>query len=234
VSPLRSYIVPFVLAVLVHVVVGAALWANWAPDTTSERVIKPRIVKAELLVMQPKAKPAPPKPQPAPPQAKPEVKPPPKKPEPKPVAKKTETPKPDREAQRRAEEAARRAAALERLSDTAFADALLRESEAMSDDEDEQAAMSFIQGIYSLVVANWSRPPSARNDMEAHLVVELVPTGDVVSVTVVKGSGNEAFDRSAMQAVRKAGKFDVPKEPALFEAQFRRFNLMFKPGDLLR
>ena len=70
--------------------------------------------------------------------------------------------------------------------------------------------------------------------MEARLIVELVPTGEVVAVTVVKSSGNEAFDRSAEQAVRKAARFDVPEDPALFEAHFRRFQMLFKPEDLLR
>jgi len=96
------------------------------------------------------------------------------------------------------------------------------------------AAQTYAQGIYQLIVTNWSRPPSARNGMQARLIVELVPTGDVVSVTVAQSSGNESFDRSAEQAVRKVGKFDVPKDPALFEEYFRRFPVLFKPEDLLR
>ncbi len=230
---MRSYIVPFVLAVLVHALVVAALWANWTPDTEVQRVIKPRIVQAELIVMQPKPKPVPPKPQAAPPQPKPEVKPQPK-PEVKPQPKKPEPPKPDLAAQKRAEEAARRTAELQRLAATSFTDALDREAVTLSEDDNEEVAMSFAQGIYQLIVANWSRPPSARNGMQAQLIVELVPTGDVVGVTLVKGSGNEAFDRSAEQAIRKAGKFEVPKEPEVFEAYFRRLPVLFKPEDLLR
>jgi colicin import membrane protein len=70
--------------------------------------------------------------------------------------------------------------------------------------------------------------------MQTRLIVELVPTGDVVSVTVVLSSGSEAFDRSAEQAVRKVGKFDVPRDSALFEEYFRRFPVLFRPEDLLR
>ncbi len=61
-----------------------------------------------------------------------------------------------------------------------------------------------------------------------------MPTGDVVSVTLIAGSGNEAFDRSAEAAVRKARRFEVPKDPAVFERYFRRFTLLFRPEDLLR
>jgi colicin import membrane protein len=64
--------------------------------------------------------------------------------------------------------------------------------------------------------------------------VELVPTGDVVTVTVIESSGNVAFDRSAEAAVRKARRFEVPKEPDLFEEHFRKFSLLFRPEDLLR
>ena len=70
--------------------------------------------------------------------------------------------------------------------------------------------------------------------MQAKLMVELVPIGDVVSVTLVESSGNSAFDRSAEAAVRKARRFEVPKESDVFERYFRRFTLLFKPEDLLR
>ena len=70
--------------------------------------------------------------------------------------------------------------------------------------------------------------------MSARLQVELIPTGEVISVTVVDSSGNTAFDRSAEHAVRKAGRFDVPAENALFEKHFRRFYFLFQPEDLLR
>ena len=123
---------------------------------------------------------------------------------------------------------------LDSLADASFSDALARETEVMSDDKNEQAAQTYAQGIYQLIVTNWSRPPSARNGMQTKLMVELVPTGDVVSVTITSSSGNEAFDRSAEQAVRKVGKFDVPKDPTLFEKYFRRFPVLFKPEDLLR
>jgi len=232
---LRTYALPFLLALLVHAAVVALLWANWTPDIDTSRVIKPHIVQAQLLVMQPKPKPAP-KPTVAQPAPKPAVRPEPKPtpPAPKPVPPKpAPKPKVDQAAVKRAE-AARQAAELSRLNDAAFADALAREAETMAADADEEVAMSYAQGIYQLIVANWSRPPSARNGMEARLMVELVPTGDVVGVTLVQSSGNEAFDRSAEQAVRKAGKFDVPKESDVFEQYFRRFPVLFKPEDLLR
>ena len=77
-------------------------------------------------------------------------------------------------------------------------------------------------------------PPSARRDMEVELLVQLVPTGQVISVVVVRSSGNAAFDRSAEQAVLKVGRFEKLKElpPKVFETYFRKLPLIFRPDDL--
>jgi TonB family protein len=235
---MRDYGVSLLLALGVHGLVAASLWIGWRPEIASSTVVKPQLVMAELIVLQPpKPKPRPraqPKPVPV---AKPEprVEP---KPEPKPQ------PQEDRRARERAAqlaaERAQQAADAQRqqrlteLASSSFDLALAEESEVLSGDEQELAARSFAQGIYQLIVANWSRPPSARNGMQTRLIVELIPTGDVVSVTVVQSSGSEAFDRSAEQAVRKVGKFDVPTETALFEQYFRRLPVLFRPEDLLR
>jgi colicin import membrane protein len=68
------------------------------------------------------------------------------------------------------------------------------------------------------------------------LNVNLLPTGEVINVTVVKSSGDEAFDRSAVQAVRRAEKFEELQqlEPRIFDANFRNFNFSFIPQDLDR
>jgi len=229
---LRGYGVSFVLALLVHVAVVAMLWANWVPTEKSTVIVRPNIVNAALIVLEtPKPK-VTPKAAPAAPPVKPQAKPPPPKPSPTPATK-PQPAKPAVDAAKLAAERERQRR-LDSLASSSFNDALARETEVLSGDKDEQAAQTFAQGIYQLIVANWSRPPSARNGMEARLIVELVPTGDVVGVTLVASSGNESFDRSAEQAVRKVGKFDVPKDPSVFEKYFRRFPVLFKPKDLLR
>lgn len=239
---IRQYSVPLLLALALHVVAAMALYANWNPPETKTRIIEPQIVQSQLVVLESKPKPAPPKPQPAPPKPAPEREPARKlepKPEPKPP------PERNREAERRqAEEAERRAQEererqerLEALARQAFQEALQDEASELAQADaasDEAVAQSYRNGIYQAIVANWSRPPSARNRMEAKLLVELVPTGDVVSVTLLESSGNAAFDRSAEAAVRKARRFEVPEDPDLFEEHFRRFTLLFRPEDLLR
>jgi colicin import membrane protein len=88
--------------------------------------------------------------------------------------------------------------------------------------------------IQAAVINRWTRPPSARNGMVSVLSIQLVPTGEVVGVSVLQSSGNTAFDRSAMTAVDRAGRFpEVAKlDNRTFESNFRRFQLIFKPEDL--
>ena len=233
---LRDYSVPLALALLLHAGAALALVRGWTPERDDARVVRPEIVNARLLVLEaPKPKATRRPPTTAAPPPKPAA-------TPKPVA----TPRPappqvdpaererkKREADRAREEAARRER-LEQLAETAFKDALAQEAIELAGSANADAALTYVAGIYQTVVRNWSRPPSARNDMEAELLVELIPTGEVVSVTLLGSSGNTAFDRSAEAAVRKARRFDVPEDIALFDARFRQFTLLFKPEDLLR
>ena len=96
---------------------------------------------------------------------------------------------------------------------------------------DDEKAMAYVSQIQREIIQNWSRPPSARNGMQVLLMVFLVPTGEVVDVTLKTSSGNDAFDRSAMLAVRKAERFIVPADSAQFERNFREFEVMFRPED---
>ncbi|GAA6152497.1 cell envelope integrity protein TolA [Pseudoteredinibacter isoporae] len=110
-------------------------------------------------------------------------------------------------------------------------EALLAEQQA---EEDQMVAQSFIGLIAQRIENNWSRPASARKGMQVELRIQLVPTGRVINVTVVKSSGNAAFDRSAEQAVKKAEQFPELKQlpPAVFERNFRQLRLVFNPKDL--
>lgn len=97
---------------------------------------------------------------------------------------------------------------------------------------DDERAMAYVGQIQREIVQNWSRPPSARNGMQALLKVRLVPTGEVVDVAVLESSGNDSFDRSAILAVEKAERFEVPGDSRQFERNFREFEVLFRPEDL--
>lgn len=244
----RQYGLPVLLAVTLHVVLAAWIKGVWQPDRSDPLdAFKPKMVHSTLLVLEPKAepkpKPAPPKAQPKPAPAKAEpAKPTPAKPDPaveaaRKKAEQEEAARLDAAREKAKAEEAARQQRLQALADTAFLNSIEDESQDLAQDaaaEAETVAQSYRYGIYQRVVANWSRPPSARNGMQARLQVELVPTGDVVAVMLLESSGSAVFDQSAEAAVKKAGRFEVPKENAIFERYFRRFTLLFKPEDLLR
>ena len=257
---LRNYSLPALLAVALHAALGLFLLRgiDWRPD--HETLLKPRIVNATLLVLDAPEPKAAPQPAAAPPPAASD----PDRVDPRLLearrqreaaeqarvlaAEQARRQAEERERRRQQEEreqAARQAAAqaqaeaerqarLDALASSSFSDALAQEAAELQEGEQAELAQTFFQGIRAKVISNWSRPASARNGMQATLRVELVPTGEVVSVALLQSSGDSAFDRSAEAAVRKARRFDVPDEPAVFERRFRRFNLLFNPEDLLR
>lgn len=121
-----------------------------------------------------------------------------------------------------------------RLIEAAFADAIAVEQGLISAKEDEIAANSYRQLIRRRLSENWNRPPSARREMETTIRLQLVPTGRIVGVTVLKSSGDAAFDRSVEQAAFKTDQFIELKNmsPVLFEKKFRQVDVAFSPQDL--
>ena len=231
-APGISYGVPALVSLVLHGVMVALLLVNWSSreDTTVIAKRVPRFIEARLVTaesLQPKKKKATPKPVKkavAKPKPKPKsapAKPKPKAEQPKPKPKPVEKPKPN---QRELAAAAQQELAL----------ALSAEDVLIEEATDQELALSYVALIARTIEDNWSRPPSARNDMEAELILQLIPTGEVVSVTVARSSGQLAFDRSAVNAVQKAERFpELQQLPArVFEKNFRRLRLKFKPEDL--
>ena len=126
------------------------------------------------------------------------------------------------EARERSEQQARES---ERASEAA-ANAARTEFELI------QSAMGFIQQV---VQENWSRPPSARNGMRTILQISMLPTGEVIDVTISQSSNDPAFDRAAETAAFRAAPFaELQSLPIkIFNDNFRSFSLTFQPEDLL-
>jgi len=136
--------------------------------------------------------------------------------------------------QRELELQKQRRIAQEQARQAELAESLAEEQAWQQAQEDDVISQSYVDRIKALVTQAWNRPPSARNEMQVYLRINLVPTGEVISASVIKSSGNLAFDRSAEQAVLKVGHFEVPKESRIFEKNFRQFTFLFNPGDLRR
>lgn len=142
--------------------------------------------------------------------------------------------KQQQEAERRKQQEDQQRKQREQATKDEFAKALAAEDAAIAASSAEEAVNSYIALIARAIQDNWNRPPSARRDMQVTLLLQLIPTGEVINVSVAKSSGNAAFDQSAENAVRKAGRFPELQDLKIadFERNFRRLTLEFKPEDL--
>ena len=221
----KRYAIAFAVALILHVTLFVSLQAaieTLTPDV-SKTIIEPRPLKARLIRMRPEV-------------AVPVTSTGPITPEITQLDEKISEDQIDLEDEQKQLERLKqeREARLAELRNRAFRDAVGEELTAETLEAIEDVSQVYITEIYLAVVQNWSRPPSARNDMSTIVLVELFPSGDLNTVGVVESSGNDAFDRSALNAVRRAAPFAVPDDLALFESSFRSFTLNFRPQDLLR
>ena len=246
-SRFLSYVIGAMVSAVLHVGVIVALWANWQP--ASETVyLQPKYVVAELVQLAPRA-----------PAVSKEKK---TSATSDQLARKKKRQVGELELKRRADkrrddaEKAALAKRKKRLDEERVAlekrqleerqrvereqqqaeweDMLAQEEAQMDAQEDQRAANSYRQIIQQRLSENWSRPPSARRNMEAQVRIQLVPTGRVVGVSIIKSSGDAAFDRSVEQAVRKAHQFIELQamDIRLFELTFRSVDVAFSPEDL--
>ena len=233
-----KYGVPFLLALVIHFLVFFFVDKNWDGIEEPSAYVDLNTIKAELITIEPTAPPQNDSVAPAPKtpnkvnqtaKDRPQPKTPPL---PKEIELKETQPKTN--AKDSEDEPVLNKQLLADLSKTGFESTLQQEAMALNESTSRQVASSFQAKIYNQVRNNWSRPPSARNGMQTKLLVELIPTGEVMSVSIIESSGVLAFDRSAEQAIKRLGKFEVPDNNQLFEEYFRSFYLLFKPEDLLR
>ncbi len=221
---------PLLLAAIVHLAAVGALLLVWDPVKQQAREFKPVIVQSHLLVLQPGVR----KTKSSGEESPTWVETPPHKPETERLLDgEPKTTSVNRREEQWKQDLERDMQRLKALDRHLFAQAIESEASELAASDYETVAASYRLAIRQRVVANWSRPLSARRGMDAKLLVELIPTGRVVSVTVVESSGNAEFDRSAEAAVNKAREFKVPAESDLFERHFRSFSLLFRPEDLL-
>ena len=225
--------VPLFVAVLVHLAFLLAVEGEWATGEAAV-IAKPQVVQASLVSLNAPKKPTP-KPDKKPdkkPKSKPKAKP---KPAPQPVPMQPKPPEPEALPPAPVVNEPSQEEKLAKLQEELMAGLEeLPEAELSDSDEEFDQVQQVAALMQARITQNWRRPPSARNGMEALLTINLVPTGEVVGITVATSSGSSAFDRSAIAAVERVGQF--PEVAVLsisdFERYFRRFPLRFRPEDL--
>ena len=240
----------FALSALMHVLLVAVLvlgvrWQVRAPDVVEVDLVAapPAPVEPPKPVVEP-LKPLPP------PKVEPEVKPPPPrvekpqiavpdkpKPKPKPKAevkpKPEPKPKPDPNFQKRLQE---QVAQEQKALDQQRQERELRELLARQQAEAQRAAATarqnalneYIARIQAKVKGSWILPQDIQGNPEAVFLVVQIPSGDVISVKLVKSSGNRAYDEAVERAILKSSPLPQPPSRELFS---RELKLTFRPQD---
>ena len=96
-----------------------------------------------------------------------------------------------------------------------------------------EEAASLIEHYESLINQHvqdrWDVPPdpSISIGMTAQVTVQLLPSGDILSLAVKKSSGNKAFDDSALTAVRRAEPLPLPPASENLFDKFRVITIPF-------
>lgn len=240
------------LAVVVHLVLAIFLiygihWQTKVKDVVEVELVRPTPSPAPATRSEPAPKPEPkplPKPEPKPepkPVFKPEPKPlPPVKPdiaikdkdkpkpreEPKP---KPEPPKFDPFQQQMAEEE-KRLATHKQIADDERRLKQLQEAQAASQAAGarSKALASYTDRIRAKIRGNIVLPPELKGNPSAVFEVVQLPTGEVISTRLVKGSGHAGYDGAVERAILKSSPLPRPDEPGLFERSLR---LIFCPQE---
>ncbi|MCQ4321128.1 cell envelope integrity protein TolA [Stutzerimonas stutzeri] len=140
----------------------------------------------------------------------------------------------DEAKKKAAADAARKAA--EDKKAQALAELLSDDTErqqAMADTQGDQTAGNFDDLIRMRAAENWTRPPSARNNMSVTLRVNMLPDGTITAATVSRSSGDASFDSSAVAAVKNIGRLTEMQGLSAQDFQpYRSFTMTFTPEDL--
>lgn len=98
-------------------------------------------------------------------------------------------------------------------------------AEFTQDFMDRQTAIS---RIMEKVDANWKRPPGSSQLLSAEVRVRLGRNGSVLLVSIIRSSGDLAFDRAVEAAINRADPLPMPTSQSLL-SKFRDIKFVFKP-----
>lgn len=219
---------------------GAVVVELWQAPPEVPRAIEPPKPEPKPVVPPPAPKPEP-KPEPKiekpdiaikePPKPKPKPEPKPKpRPEPKPEPK--PKPKPESRPDTRADAEFRKRLQQELAQEQKTLTAQRQEQELRDVLARDAAAVrargldEYVSKIVAKVKGNWALPPDLKGNPEAVFSVVQLPTGQVLTVRLLKSSGIPVFDAAVERAILKSSPLPRPERPELFE---RELKLTFRP-----
>ncbi|MDB5985730.1 MAG: protein TolA [Nevskia sp.] len=117
------------------------------------------------------------------------------------------------EEQQRKADAAKQAAAERKQREQELQQQLGQESKAQT-----QAILAeWNAKLIAAIASKWERPPGIDPTLKCKLHLNLSPSGQVLSVSIVASSGNALFDGSVQAAVSRASPLPLPRDPSAFD-----------------
>ena len=139
------------------------------------------------------------------------------------------------EQERRDAEARAKAEAERKAAAAKAAEQARRQADLIAAMEAEEALLAarssgemaeYVTLIQQAVQRKWNKPGSAQPGLECEVLVQQLPSGEVMDVRVARCNGDEAVRRSVEVAVQRASPLPLPANRALFE---RNLRFVFKP-----
>jgi colicin import membrane protein len=138
------------------------------------------------------------------------------------------------EAKKREEDEARKKAEAEKREEEKR-----RREEELARQEAERAAQAaasarqaeidkWVNGIKVKIRSRANIPDTVRGNPEVHVLIRVLPGGEVLDITVTKRSGNPAYDNAIERGIRSASPLPVPPPNSELFPQFRELNLQIR------
>ncbi|MBU2709232.1 TonB C-terminal domain-containing protein [Zooshikella marina] len=94
-----------------------------------------------------------------------------------------------------------------------------------------QSLKSIALIIKARIEKNWIKPEPIVKGLQVKIQIRTKSDGSLVSSKVIEPSGNAAFDRSALEAIKNG--FPIKElgelKSEVYERNYRKFNLVFNP-----
>ena len=103
----------------------------------------------------------------------------------------------------------------------------IAETKFLNEKREVQIRIALIQERINSI---WKKPSLINKNIQAEFVINLAPSGEILSFDLISSSGEKVFDDSALAALSKIYfiKEVIGLERKYFERNFRYFNLVFK------
>ena len=103
----------------------------------------------------------------------------------------------------------------------------IAETKLLNEKREVQIIIALIQKRINSI---WKKPSLINKNIQAEFVINLAPSGEILSFDLISSSGEKVFDDSALAALSKIYFITevIGLERKYFERNFRSFNLVFK------